>query len=157
MGYVGFTLGLSSELVKLTGVIGGFFLSFQYYQIVGDAFSSRTPLSVEWAGALVMVGLFVVGYLLLTKVLRLLEKLMQMTFQPTLSKVGGLLAGVFRAVLVTSVVLVVCQQLPSSYLNAAIEEHSLSGQTISRVTPALYDAVSPIMVNFLKSLRPRSE
>ena len=157
MGYVGFTLGLFSELVKLTGVIGGFFLSFRYYQLLGDILADRTPLSLEWAGALVMASLLVLSYLFITRGLRLIEKLMQVTFESRVNKVGGVLVGVLRAALVTSVVLVVCLQLPSPYLNVSIEEHSFLGRTISRVAPAVYDTVSPMVSNFVGSLRSASK
>ncbi len=88
--------------------------------------------------------------------LRLLEKLVQVSFQAKLNKAGGLIAGLFRGILVTSVVLVVCRQLPSDYLTASIDEHSLSGHFVSRVAPAVYDSISPLASRFLGTLRSHS-
>ncbi|GEM_PF-6663491 len=156
MGYIGFRLGLSSEFVKLAGLIGGFFVSFRFYQGWGDALANRTPFTIEWAGAFVMVALVVGLYLGLTRCLRLLEKLVQVTFSAKLNKTGGLLAGFLRAALVTSVILVALRQLPSAYLSASIEHHSLSGPTLFRVAPAVYDTVFPMAGRFIASLRGAS-
>ena len=57
MGYVGFRLGLPAEIIKVVGVVGGFFLSFRYYQTLGGTLPGRTFLRVEWAEALMMVSL----------------------------------------------------------------------------------------------------
>ena len=156
MGYIGFRLGLSGELVKLAGFVGGFFVSFRYYQGVGDFIAQRTFLSVEWAAALAMAALMgLVGFATLF-CLRFLEKIVQISFQAKFDKVGGLLVGLFRAILAASVILVIFRQLPSDYLNASIEERSLSGRFISRVAPAVYDAASPRISRFLSFLQGRS-
>ncbi len=155
MGYIGLRLGLSSELVKLTGVIGGFFVSYRYYQGFGDFLVQKTFLRIEWAAALAMVFLVMAVYLALAKGLRLLEKLVQVTFQAKLNKAGGLAAGLVRALLISSLILVVCRQLPSPYLNDSIEERSLSGRLVSRMAPAVYDAVSPLCARLVGMLRVR--
>ncbi len=36
MGYIGLKLGLSAEMVKLTGAVGAFFVSYRFYQGLGD-------------------------------------------------------------------------------------------------------------------------
>ena len=144
MGYIGFQLGLSVELIKLVGLIGGFFFSFRYYQGLGDWITHRTFLGVEWAGALAMVALLCgvgVGCILAA---RFLEKFVQVSFQAKLNKAGGLFSGLLRGMLISSVILVVFQQLPSAYLHASIEERSLSGRFISRAAPAVYDALTPV-------------
>ena len=153
MGYVGLRLGLSSELVKLAGIISGFFLSFRYYQAIGDALAQRSFLSMEWAAALVMVVLVLAVYCAVTLILRLAEKLVQLTFQAKLNQLGGLLVGLLRAGLVASVILVALKQLPSPVLNASIEEKSLSGHILSGFAPAFYDAVGPRVNCFVTSVR----
>lgn len=153
MGYIGFRLGLSAEMVKVGGVVGGFLISFRYYQGVGDFIAQRTFLGIEWAAALAMAAFMAIIYLGSLVCLRFLEKFIQISFQARIHQIGGLSAGLFRAILVTSVALVIFRQLPSDYLNASIEEHSLSGRFISRVAPAIYDAASPRISRFLSALR----
>ena len=145
MGYIGFELGVSTELVKLAGLLVGFFVSFRYYQGLGDALSQVTSLPVEWAAALVMVALVFFLYIVVTKGLGLLEKLVQVSFHPKLKNVGGLLIGLVRAVLVVSILLVVCRQFRSPYMESSIEEHSLTGSFIVRMAPAVYDTTMPVI------------
>ncbi|MBI3615590.1 MAG: CvpA family protein [Candidatus Omnitrophica bacterium] len=144
MGYIGFQLGLWMELVKLGSLLAGFFVSFRYYQELGDWLAQRTFLGIEWAAALamaVLLGAVSFGCILVGK---FLERFVQVSFQQKLNKAGGLFVGFLRGVLITSVILVVCQQLPSASLNASIQEHSFSGHLISRVAPVVYDALTPL-------------
>lgn len=142
MGYIGYQLGLSAELTKLVGVVVGICLSFRYYQVWGDFVSQRTFLSVEWAAAILMVLLVVLGYIALTQLIQCLEKLVKLTFQNVFASAAGLIAGIFRATLVMSVMLVALKQVPSPYLEASVEERSLTGGYLVQVAPRLYDTIS---------------
>ncbi|MBI3318000.1 MAG: CvpA family protein [Candidatus Omnitrophica bacterium] len=153
MGYIGFRLGLSSELVKLAGVLFGFFVSFRTYQDLGDWVSAQTPLTIEWAAALAMGVLSGGVYLVLTWVCRRLEQVVQINFQDSVNQMGGLLAGWVRAALTVSLFLVILRQFSSPYLDASIEEHSFSGPRVSRLAPKVYDVVFPKVAQAAKSLR----
>ena len=152
MGYVGFRSGMSAELLKLAGLIVGFFVSFRYYQQMGDELAGGTGLRAEWASALTMVFLVVVIYFAVTRLLRLCEKLVQVTFAKQIHEVGGGLAGVLRGFLVASVILVILLQVPAPYLQASILEHSWSGGVISRAAPRVYDALTALPGHLLSSM-----
>lgn len=154
MGYIGLRLGLGPELVKLAGLAVGFSVGFRYYQGLGDVLSRRAYLGVEWAAALALAGLIAAAYWVATWGLRALEPLVQVSFHDRLNQVGGLLGGFFRGALVCSVVLVVCQQLPSAYLHSSIEERSLSGRVLSRMAPAVYDGVSAFAARLYGAFSP---
>lgn len=139
MGYIGFRLGLAAELLKLAGLTAGFFAGFRYYQQVGDGLAQRTFLSTEWASVLALGAIVIASYFLVTRAARLLEKVVQVSFEKRLNQIAGLLAGVGRGLLVSSVVLVAFQQLPAPALQESIQEHSLSGPVVSRMAPAVYD------------------
>lgn len=153
MGYTGFNGGISTEFVKLVGVVVGFFVSFRYYQELGDALSHATFIPLEWAAALVMIALVLFLYIVITKGLGLLEKLVQVTFHAKLKNIGGLLVGLVRAALVLSIFLVACRQFHSPYMESSIEEHSLTGSFMARVAPAVYDATTPVINQFITALR----
>lgn len=144
MGYVGFRLGLMSELAKLVALIFGFFVSFKFYQGWGDALADRTFLTSEWAGALVMALAVAALYWAGTRLLRILERLVQVTFQEKVNQWVGLAAGLYRGALVVSVMLVVLQQLPSEYLRASVWERSLTGPVAARMAPGVYDFLSAL-------------
>lgn len=149
MGYIGFQLGLSVELVKLAGTAGAICVGFRYYQTVGDWIAARSFLGTEWASALTMAVLAAAGYFGVTRLLRLGERLMQMSFEKKVNQVGGLAAGLIRGLLVTSMILVACVQLPAPALQESIDPQSLSGKRISRMAPAVYDTLT----GFVQRLR----
>ena len=152
MGYVGFKSGISAELLKLTGLVIGFFVSFRYYQRIGDELAGGAGLRAEWAAALTMVFLVAVIYFAVTRLLRLSEKLIQVTFAKQIHEAGGALIGALRGLLVASVILVVFLQIPAPYLQASILEHSWSGRTISRVAPMVYDALTVLPRRLLSGM-----
>ena len=139
MGYIGFRLGLGAELLKLAGLTSGFFAGFRYYQQVGDGLAQNTFLSVEWASVLALGAIVIASYFLVTRAARLLEKLVQVNFEKKVNQIGGLLAGLTRGLLVSSVILVACQQLPAPAMQESIRENSLSGPLVSKMAPAVYD------------------
>ena len=153
MGYVGFQAGLGTELVKTGGLVAGFFVSFRIYQGWGDSLAGWIHLSAEWAGALAMTLWVILVYLAVTRLLGVLGKLVQVNFQEKVGRFGGLLVGMGRGLLTASVILVICQQLPSPHIQASIEEHSFSGRFLSRAAPAVYDGLNRVPVRLLEGLR----
>jgi len=154
MGYIGFRLGFGSELGKLAGLLAGFFVSFRYYQQLGDWLAKRSFLGTE-AGAAVAMGVLVLAlYLLVTRILVFFQPLVQVTFEKRVDRIGGLMAGLVRGLLVASVILVACQQLPSPYLQRSIGEYSLSGGAVWRLAPAVYDALNAIPGRLLAGGNP---
>lgn len=153
MGYVGFRLGLSVEFGKLIGLMGGFFGGYHFGQPVGSWVGERSFLGREWGFPLVMAVLLVGGYFLFTRVLRFLEKMVQVTFEQRVNRVGGLLVGLLRGLLTASAILVVCSTLPSAYLTASIGEHSMSGRWVAGVAPRVYEATTPWISRFVFGLR----
>ena len=141
MGYIGMRLGLGAELVKLAGTVAGIFVSFRYYQGLGDSLAAKTFLSIEWAAALVLIFLVMAGYFVATWLLRLFENLAKLTFEKKIDQVTGFLAGIGRGLLAASVLWVACMQLPSARLQESIQKHSVSGETVSRIAPAVYDTL----------------
>jgi len=152
MGYIGFRLGFGAELVKLAGLIGGLVVGFRYYQEAGDFLAQRAFFSIDWASVLTMVLIVMGVYFVVTRIMRLLEKLVQINFEKKLNQVGGLLAGLVRGLLITSVALVACQQLSAPALQESIQEHSMSGRLVSRIAPAVYDRLRELPRRLLANL-----
>ena len=152
MGYVGFKSGVSAELLKLAGLVVGFFVSFRYYQQIGDELAGGAGLRAEWAAALTMVFLVAVIYFVVTRLLRLSEKLVQVTFAKQINEVGGALIGALRGLLVASVILVVFLQIPAPYLQVSILEHSWSGKAVSRAGPPVYDTLTVLPGRLLSGM-----
>jgi membrane protein required for colicin V production len=146
MSYVGYQTGLSAELIKWGGLLAGVFIGLRFTPTLGDALSNRTILSMEWARSFAMTSLVVGVYWVFTRVLRWVEQLVKFTFQERLNRVGGLLFGFLRGGFVTSVVLLVCRQMPSPYLADSIERQSLTGRYVLQVAPTVYEGILPLAV-----------
>lgn len=148
---------MSAELIKLTGFIAGFFVSFKYYQQWGDVLADNVGLSPEWASAITLVFLVILVYLAVTCLLRLSEKIVQVTFAKQLNQVGGGIAGLFRGTLVASVMLVALLQIPAPHLQESILEGSVSGKKLSRMAPVVYDTLDVLPERLLSGMRGREE
>lgn len=144
---------MSAELVKLAGVIAGFFVSFRYYQQMGDGLAGATGLPPEWASAIVMAFLVAAVYFAVTRLLRVSERMVQVSFAKQISEGGGGLAGAVRGMLVASVVLTVFLQIPAPTLQASILERSWSGGVVSRAAPLVYDALTSLPARLLSGMK----
>ncbi len=153
MGYVGLKSGMSAELVKLAGLVAGFFVGFRYYQQVGDSLAGGAGLRAEWASVLVMSLGVAAVYFVVTRLLRLSEKLVQVTFAKPVNEGGGALIGALRGVLVASVILTIFLQVPAPYLQASILENSWSGKVISRAAPLVYDTLAALPARMLAGMK----
>lgn len=146
---------MSAELIKLVALVAGFFVSFRYYQQMGDMLAGGTGLSTEWASAVVMAFLVAVVYFAVTRLLRLSERMVQVTFAKQLNEAGGALMGALRGMLVASVLLVIFLQIPAPALQASILEHSWSGKAVSRAAPLVYDGVTALPGRLLSGMGPQ--
>ena len=152
MGYIGFRLGLGAELLKLAGLVTGFFAGFRYYQQAGDWLAQKSFLSTEWASVVAMGLIVLSSYFVVTRVFRVLEKVVQISFEKRLNQVGGMLAGMGRGLLIASVVLVACQQLPAPAMQDSIRQHSMSGRAVSQIAPVVYDRLRALPRRLLARL-----
>ena len=143
MSYIGFRLGVGAELTKLAGLIAGFLAGYRYQQALSTLIVEKTLFPMEWTLAAVLVALVLLGYFLITVMFHFFGKLIEAVVISQLSRLAGLLVGFFRGVAIASVVLVIFQQIPSAYLDASINQRSLSGPVLVQVAPSFYDAVMP--------------
>lgn len=144
---------MSAELIKLVGLVTGFFVSFKYYQQWGDVLAGNVGLSTEWASAITLAFLVILVYLAATRLLRLSEKVVQVTFAKQMNQVGGGVAGLLRGLLTASVMLVAFLQIPAPYLQDSILKGSLSGRNISRAAPVVYDILESLPEQLLSGMQ----
>jgi uncharacterized membrane protein required for colicin V production len=153
MGYMGLKLGLGEELVKLTALAAGLMAGLRYGSWAGAWLAPKSFLTVEWASAVSLAVILALCYWGVRKLLSLAVRLVSVSFQEPLGRWGGLAAGLARAGLVVSLVLIGLQRLPSPYLGAAIQERSLSGSSLTRLAPAVYGTLAPFFKRLGLDLR----
>lgn len=151
ISYVAFQDGLSHEIFPLIGIIGTIVLSLHYYDKLAIFISqnlTNAPIEVlEFLSFLILI----ISIGLLFKTVRVvLDKIIKVTWHPLIEKFGGLLAGIIRASIVVSTILIILALTPIPYLQWSIRDRSLTGMYFLRIAPAIYEKASI----FLPGLKP---
>lgn len=137
--YVAFMDGLSHEMFPLIGSVIVLITSLRYYQTFGSAISQNLfGFSPEVANFLSFT-IIIIGMGFIVRVLKgLLDKIVQVSWHPILEKFGGLVLGIAKGAIVTSLVLIMLALLPLPYLQWSIRERSLTGMSFLRIGPVIY-------------------
>lgn len=144
--YVAFQDGLSHEIFPLIAVICSTVLTLRYYIDFAINLSQNLfNLPIELANFLSFTILFI-GISLIFRMIRiLLDKVIKVTWHPLVEKFGGIAAGIVRASITTSIVLIIIALIPMSYLSWSIKERSMTGMYFLRIAPKIYEKVSEVV------------
>lgn len=135
--YVAFQDGLSHEIFPLIGVFLSLVLSLAYYNGIAFIISQNIAIPISILKFLSFTAIFV-AVIFAFKLLRLiLDKIIKVTWHPLIEKFGGLLAGVVKASIVTSAILIILALLPLSYIKWSIMDRSLTGIYFLKVGPSI--------------------
>jgi len=142
MIYISFTDGLSHGIFPLFGSILKLVLALNFYGKLGFVLNSTVnaiPVSLcNLIGFLVII--IIVGIAL--KFLRVMvDAIIKVTWHPVIEKFGGMLVGVLRGCIASSIILVLLALIPLSYLQWSIKDKSLCGVFFLRVGPEIYRVI----------------
>lgn len=141
--YNAFRDGLSHEIFPLIAYICGVIISLRYYGDLAIFVSKNLfNLQIETARFISFVMLLVGIGFILKLISALVDKLIKVTWHPVVEKFGGLVFGLVRASIKTSLVLIIIALLPLSYLTWSIKDRSLLGMHFLRIAPAIYEKVA---------------
>jgi uncharacterized membrane protein required for colicin V production len=137
---IGLRRGLSGELAGLIGTIAAFGLGAYFLAPFGAWLQDHTRLGERPAQALAFISV-AVGVIVVMILLRLLlGKLMKISFEPTIDKVGGFTSGLIRSCVLVLIIVVAIQMCPNDYLNRKVGEESVVGRAVVKyVMPRLED------------------
>jgi membrane protein required for colicin V production len=141
--YVSLKDGLSHEIFPLLGSVLTLILGLHYYGRLGSMLygvAGMIPLSMLKLASFLAI-IVISGFIL--KMLKILvDAVIKVTWHPFIEKFGGMLAGVLRGMVVTSMALICLALVPLSYLQWSIKERSVSGMFFLRIGPGIYRTVS---------------
>ena len=144
--YVAVMDGLSHEIFPLIASIFNITISLRYYEDLGMLMSKsffNFPVSVT--NFLAFVAL-TIGIALVFKIVRsMLDFIFKVTWNPVIEKIGGFVCGLLRALVVTSMVLIMLALIPVPYLTESIRDKSVTGMYYLRVGPTIYSGVSRVI------------
>lgn len=159
--YTAFADGLSHQIFPFLGSIAMAVLGLRYYTVLGSFISRVTggiPLRFsEFIAFIMIVTALAFAIRFIKKVIDIIVKV---EWHPLIERFGGIIAGIGRAYLIVSIVLIILVLAPVPYLQSSVIERSLMGRHIlmggaevyekaSAVIPALKGADQQITKSFL--------
>jgi uncharacterized membrane protein required for colicin V production len=140
ISYVASQDGLSHEIFPLIAVICSVVLSLGYYNNFAVFLSkSLFNFPIELANFLSFT-ILVIGIGFIFKIIRhILDKVIKVSWHPLVEKFGGLIAGIARASITTSIVVIIIALIPLSYITWSVRDKSLTGMYFLRIGPAIYE------------------
>jgi uncharacterized membrane protein required for colicin V production len=142
--YVSAKNGFVMELFKFLGTVFSIYISFHYFVILSDIFTRRVPeqqaFPWDFMDFLACVMLLVVVYLLFAFLRRLFCHFVKMEAVPALSRWGGLILGIGRGIIISSLMVFLLFISTIGYLSASAKGSSL-GKRLFNVSISTYTTV----------------
>ncbi len=139
--YVSLKNGFLLELFKLLGTAAAIYCSMHYYTGVSNALRALMRLGkngqLAFLDFISFIVLAVLGYAVFWILRELIARVLKSEAAPTLNKWGGLVVGVARAFLFSSLLLFILFISPIDYLRDSISA-SYGGKKIIQVAPNMY-------------------
>jgi uncharacterized membrane protein required for colicin V production len=154
---VSFQHGLSYELFSLAGVLFTIVISLNFYTRLGQFFSETIlglPLALAQFLSFLIVAIIIAFLFRLAR--SIMDKLVKIQWHAFIDSVGGLIAGVSRACLTVSLVLMILVLLPLPYMQWSIRDRSLTGMFFLKVGTTVYAQVNRFIPGFKAKAEPLS-
>jgi len=139
--YIGLQTGIGAELFKILGALTATYLSLHYYCFLASFFTNRFALdasSTATIQALAFVFLACIGYAFFLVLRLMLKRFINMEVVPMISRLGGLILGIGRAFLFSSLLLYFFLSTANPYLRKSIQA-SFSGIDLVYLAPSAYN------------------
>jgi uncharacterized membrane protein required for colicin V production len=141
--YVGYNRGAVTELVHLLGIVGMTALAVNGYEWLGRKLSGFSPFDPAMLNFICFLLLFLVGLLLVHRVLYRLTAsiLRERGGSATVTSVFGAVFGAARGGWSTGLLLMLLLSLGIPYFQASVNERSILGPSVVRVSTQAMQAV----------------
>lgn len=141
--YIAAKTGFLTELFKVLGSIGSIYLSLHYFSGLSDFVRERLPtelMPVEFVDFLCFIFLAALGYFVFFLLRKIIVRFVKMEAVPKLSRWGGIILGVIRPFLVTSIIIFAMVMSSVVYFKRSVAV-SYSGEYLFKVAPGVYSAL----------------
>lgn len=158
MSFAALREGLSHEIFPFIGTIAIAVFSMFYYARIGSFLSQNLgnmPIQIaNFFSFLVIIA--VLGFLV--KFLRaVLDNIVKVQWHPLIEKFGGIIVGMAKAYIITSLVLICLALMPLSYLQWSIRDKSLTGKYVLSAVPELYSRIAVFLPTIKAGEEPISK
>lgn len=141
--YVGVSSGVLFELFKLLGTVFATYLSLHYYAVLGRYSFAHLGIKLMPQGFLdvfAFILLAFTGYLILFLLRQIFVKYVKLEPAAGLHKWGGFVCGLFRGLLLISLILFVFLISPIGYFRSSVTS-SFLGKAFSGPAPSTYAGI----------------
>lgn len=138
--YVALKNGFPHELFRFLGTVFAIYFSLHYYTALSDFIRERLDLKVvplDFLDFIFFVGIVIITDLLFLAFRSALARFIKMEAVPRLNKIGGIILGFFRSILLSGLVVFMLVISSISYLKGSALS-SLSGSSLVKVAPSTY-------------------
>lgn len=140
--YIGARTGLSEEIFRIIGILLGLFLSMKYSSALGTLLNTNISLPQALVDSLTFFILILLSVLSLKLVSLGLTKIVKLAFAEAIDKWGGFVVGLFRGIMILSLLFTLFGITQVDYLVKSVEERSLSGLYIKQMASNVYQVFS---------------
>jgi uncharacterized membrane protein required for colicin V production len=138
--YIAIKGGFLNELFKTLGTVSAIYLSLHYYTGLSDFIREHLPfknIPLDFLDFIFFIVLAITGYLLFVILRLAILKFINMEPIPKLDKWGGLVLGITRAFLLTSLIIFTLLISTIAYFKKSVV-NSYSGEYLSKIAPSVY-------------------
>ena len=140
--YIGARTGLSEEIFRVIGILLGLFFSMKYYSALGTLLNTNVSLPQELVDGITFLILILLSVLIMKLVSLGLTKIVKFAFTETIDKWVGFIVGLFRGIMILSLLFTLFGIVNVDYLVKSVEERSLSGPYIKQMAPNVYQVIA---------------
>lgn len=145
----GFSRGIILEVFTLIGLLIAYIIALREMDVIAGFINQLVSLPLIVVNSLGFVLLFVSILFLFRWVAGMLRRIAQWSFMGWLDRGGGMILGIFKGTLITSLFALFVSLIPLSEGIERMEEQSLLFQPVRSVAPAVF--------NFFKSTFPQTK
>ncbi len=147
--FVGYCRKLSGEIALLLSVGAAFFIGLFFYEHVGVWLVTNTKLDVGGARIATYVFLILSAGIVMVVSRIVLGKIMNLVIGEKADRVGGVLAGSIRSILLVLIFFLAMNIIPYEYLNSKFGEESYIGRGVIRFLPSLEEIIDEKAENLM--------
>ncbi len=154
--YIAGEHGLLLESFKFLGTLSAVYLSLHYYKGLSDSIQNSIGLEdppTHLFNLFSVIILAIIGYGIFALLRKGFSKLVKMEAEAHLNRWGGLVLGIIRGFLFSSLIIFIFVVSDSEYLNKSVIS-SYSGEYVFKIAPATY---SSLWNNFFSKFMPQEK
>lgn len=137
---VGYRRRLSGEIANMISIVAAFCMGLFFYQPLADWFLANTRLDGRNSQGIAYVFVVIAAIVVMIVLRLLLGKIMRIVIEEEFDRMGGLFAGLVRAVLFILIIFMAMNLVNHDYLNRKFGEESVVGRVVVKFIPSVDSA-----------------